>query len=414
MTDTLSISDLYTPVTADECYEQFLEFCDDLDLDTTAWQEGGPERTVLAVVSHVLAARDSNALPMGRGGLLRHARGSWLTMLARDVYGVTRPEASYASAEDALTLTNAGGAVYTLAAGDLTVSSSTTGKTYRNSNGGVLAGLGTLTLDLIAEEAGTDSNAGIGEIDTIVAPAMIAVTCTNPVALVGTDPLGDDGLVALCLLAPAAVSPNGAAQAYEYKARTTLRADGSTVDINRCRVTGDSNTGAVAVVVAGPSGPPAAGDVTLVDDAIQTTVTPLTVTPTVAAATGVTVPIVATLYVPDTCLATDDELEDAVNDGLAGWFSTYPIGGRTKTPGGAGYLFADALRARICAAATYASIQAAAAADPEATVAEVLTRSANYDAFSATLTTPAADTALTSTQVAVLGAVTLTISRVAQ
>jgi hypothetical protein len=412
---TLSLDELYEIWTADDCLQAALDAAEAMGLDTTAWQTGGPERTLNAVWSHVLATRDGAGLQFNKGGLLRHARGAMLTMLALDQYGVERPVSTYASAANGLTITNSGGGAWPVAVGDIIVEASSTEKRYKNSNAGnIAAGPAVDSLfDLVAEEAGTASNAAPGEIDTLVT-TYLGCTCTNAVALVGTDGASDDELVELCTLSLGVVSPNGAQAAYEYIARSTLRTDGSTVDVNRVRATGDKTAGTTSVVLASSSGVPAGGDVTLVDDAIQTTVVSLTETCTVAAATGATVVVTYTLYVPDDCLATDDEIEAAVADGLAGWFSRYPIGGRTTTPGGAGYLFADALRARITAAATYAAMQAAATNDPDATATEVLTRATQYDAFTCTLTLPAADVALGATEVAVLDAITPTITRVAQ
>ena len=414
-TATLPITALLATYTAADAEADCLLSAAAHKLDTTAWQDGSPERTLVAIFAHVLATRDGECLAMGKGGLLRWARGAWLTMLARDVYGVTRPESSYATAADALTITNAGGGEWlNRPVGSVTVKNTATGKTYHNANVFSIAAGPAVdsTCDLVADEAGTGSNSAAGEINAMVT-TYLGCTCVSTVALVGTDATSDDELVTLCELSLGAVSPNGAAAAYEYVARTTLRADGSTVDINRVHARADAGVGWVEIALASSSGEPAAADVTLVDTALQTQCVPLTATCDAYGAEGIERVVTATLYVPDSCPATDLEIKAAVDEGLAGWFSRYPIGGRTKTPGGSNYLFADAIRSRICAAATFAAVQAAAEQDPTATAADVLTRATDYDAFSCTLASNA-DLPLAEWQVATLGTVTLTITRVAQ
>lgn len=408
----LTVDTLFAAMTKADILAFMLGVAEDVDLNTTAWQPGKPERTILAIVAQTLAARDTASLAMGKGGFLRTARGSWLTLLARDQYGVERIEATCATAEDAQQFTNSSGVAYPVDVGDLTVSNPTTKKTYRNASAGTIPAGGTVTLDLVAVEPGSASNSDVGEISNLV-DALPGVTTTNLLALVGTDEQSDDSLVEDCLLSLGAVSPDGPRQAYEYVARRATRSDGSTVDVNRVRSYPDGATGDVVILLAGSSGPPAGTDVTIVDDAIQESACPLGITATVTACTGVAVAPTYTLYVPDTCLATDDELKAAVAAGLAGWLKTYPIGGRSSTPGGAGYLYADALAARISAAATFAAIAAAIEADPDATASDVLTRAATYDAFRCVLASPG-NTALATTEVATLGTITPTITRVAQ
>src|SRR5690606_27186702 len=121
---------------------------------------------------------------------------------------------------------------HVIEAGDLTFQSSASGKTYRNTEGGTLDTANpTLTLDVLAEEIGADSNAAAGEIDTLVT-TLIGVTATNAAAVVGSDEEDDDDLRQRCRDALAALSPNGAAQAYSFIARSTLRSDGTPVDVN--------------------------------------------------------------------------------------------------------------------------------------------------------------------------------------
>lgn len=383
---TLALSDLLRPLTPDEVLTSMLSIADSLGLTTSTWHRLGITRTIFATVARKLADLTSVYSVAAAGGLLDYAEDGWLTLLASNVYGVTRIED--AAGTTTVTLTNTGGDTHVIAAGDLTFEHTSSGKTYRNTTGGTLnASPDTLDLEVIAEESGSDSNALAGEIDTLVT-TLLGVTVTNADPLVGTD--GEEGseLRERCRDALGALSPNGASSAYEYVARTTLRADDSTVDINRVRVSGDTATGVVTVTLAAPGGVPIGGDVTLVNAAIQATVVPVSVTAYVAAASGTNFAIEYEAWVADDAAESNGEIEGAVEAALAAYFRAAPIGGHRVTPGGTGTIYADEIVARISEAS---------------------------DAiFRVDLTNPASDTNLTATQVPVLGTITPTITRVVQ
>ena len=75
-----------------------------------------------------------------------------------------------------------------LEAGDLTVKSTTNDKTYHNTDGGTLASGPGTTLDLTfeADEAGSESSAAAGEVDSMVTTLNL-VTCASTTAATGTD-----------------------------------------------------------------------------------------------------------------------------------------------------------------------------------------------------------------------------------
>src|SRR5690606_14818917 len=101
-------------------------------------------------------------------------------------------------------------------------------------------------VDVIAFEAGSASSSSAGEITEIVT-TMLQVTCSNPVALIGRDEESDPALRQRCRDSLGALSPNGPQAAYEYWAKSALRADGQPVNVNRVWVSTASSIGHVTV-----------------------------------------------------------------------------------------------------------------------------------------------------------------------
>lgn len=386
-----SISVLLAPMTSAQIWASILSIAETIELDVTSWKELDPSRTLLHLSGDLFAERQAIELEAIKGGFLDDAEGIWLDLLVGENYcdadgsPIVRIPATFTSGE--VTLTNAGGGSYAYAAGEVTFQNSATGKTYRNTEAIALGPLGTQDVDILADEAGSGSSSGATDIDTIVDSAMIGVTCSNASALVGVDAESDDDLKERARDSLGALSPNGPKAAYEFVCKSATRPDGSAVAINRVRAW--STAGTVSVVVASPTGAPTVADVGYCEDAVQAQCVPLGVPcNAVTGATEVAVPITATVYIPDDTADTDGEIEAAIEAALVAYGITYPIGGRTTVPGGAGFLFASLLRGKVS--------------------------SANAAIFSVTLTLPAADVPLADNEVAVFGAPTLTITRVAQ
>lgn len=392
----LPIAELMDQATFAEAFADLLGLADAEDLETTAWQEGSPSRGVLGVDAQEWIITHGILLEAVKGGLLDYAEGSWLTLLAAQVYTVDRGPAAPASGN--LTLTNASGNTYTLNTGDVVAENSVTQKTYRSAipvGAPIVLGPGaTVLVPIVAEESGSASTSGAGSITTLIS-TFAGVTCTNAAALVGTDEQSDEALKASCRLACAlaAIEPGGTGthlgpeSAYRYVATHTPRPTGVLCDVTRVGFVVSGS--AITVYLAGASGAPIGGDVTLVEDALIGTVHPLGLgTFTVSACGTVAVPVSCEVFVPDDWAQTDDEIKAAILAACIAVFRDYPIGG-LNTAGGGGWLYADFLRSVI--------------------------ERASVGAFSVTLTTPAADVALTASQVATLTMTVgdITITRVA-
>lgn len=278
---------------------QFLEFglgvarIAGLPVDT--WRAGDPTRSLYKYLAEALASLDATNAEYIKAGFLSSAAGEWLTVLAWEVYGVERVEATPAT--PTVTITNNGGGFYPIEPGDLIVRNTVTDQTYRNTNAGTLSAGATVTFELEADEAGSDGSVAENEIDEIVAPALLGCEIVSSTAAVGTDEQSNESLREQCRATTGALSPNGPADAYEYVARNPELTGVS--DVTRARTVDDSDTGEVTLYIASPSGAVAGASVTAVQDAIERWATPLCITPTVVSANAVTVNVTSTLEGPD-------------------------------------------------------------------------------------------------------------------
>ena len=145
-------------------------------LPTTSWQPGSTPRTLIATQAEVSADLNLAQRSIAKGGFLDYAEGDWLTLLADQVFGVTRdaPVATIGIA----TLTDAGGGPHTIAASQL-LAKDASGREFRNITGGTLTLSGSLALRWQAVAVGDTSNIGNGTLTTLVT-ALAGVTIANP------------------------------------------------------------------------------------------------------------------------------------------------------------------------------------------------------------------------------------------
>lgn len=383
---TPSLASLLVQATKDEIYTTGLNIANAIGLPVSAWQAGDPTRALFHIEAETLSTLETVVAGYIASGFLDYATGTWLAILAKQVYNVDVPSATYASAD--VVLSNAGGGLYNgINAGDLTFRSTVTGKTYRNTTGGNLAsGPGTtLTVTVVADEAGSASSAGAGQIDTLVT-SLLGVTCSNALAATGIDAQSDDTTRQQCRDKLGALSPNGPAASYSYVARNSALS--LTSNVTRVRVYGSSTNGAVTVYLAGPSGGVAEADRALVQTAILKYATPLCITPTILAASNVVVPVTYQLWLYTTANKTAAQVAADVQTALGNLFAARPIGGDIIPPATTGALYASMVESTI--RAVYPN-----------------------DAFRCVVTLPAGDTAISNGQVATLGTVTPTITLVA-
>lgn len=377
-----TLASLLIEETKAQIYARGLALATSLGLPVTSWVTGDPTRSLYHFVSEILSILEPNVAGFIASGFLEHAEDDWLTLLAKQFYNVDRVEATYANA--VVTLTNGGGGLYVIDVGDVTLKSSTSGKTYTNTSGGTLASgpATTLDLDFTADEAGADSSALATEIDEIVT-SMLGVTCSNALAAVGLDAELAESVRERCRAKLGTLSATGPRDAYDFVVRDSDLT--GVTDITRSRTIADSTTGDVTVYVAGPSGAVAGASVTAAQAAVEEWAAPLCVTPTVANCSAVAVAVTYTLWLYDSVGETASDIEDAVAASLEAMFAARPIGGDIIAPATTGKLYQSLIASTI--RETYPS-----------------------HAFRVTVTAPSGDTSLAINEVAALGTVTATIT----
>lgn len=344
----ISLDDLTTPLTRDEVKESIYDVLATVGVDTTTWKPGAVVRTMIGAVAIILAALSQLIALTTKSGFLDFAEASWLTLVAKYVYGVDRIEATFAEGE--VTLTNAGGGVFVLAVDDLVVANPTTGKTYRNSSAGTLNALSTLTLPIVATEAGAASTS-TGNTITSLETTLLGVTATNANSVVGLDAESDPNLRARCREKLGSLSPNGPWDAYAYAAKNALRSDGTAIGVTRVRVIKDGY-GNVDVYCATASGgitgtaTDTTTDLGAIDDAIQRKAGPLAVTATAHTATAVVQGVTYELWMYNTSGLSAAQIQALVSAKLAAYAASVPVGGNV-IDNDPGKIFVTALQSEI-------------------------------------------------------------------
>ena len=378
---SLALAELLIVSTKEAIYETALGIASSIGLNVASWTAGDPTRSLFHVESEILHELEVIVAAFVASGFLDYATGAWLKVLVKQVFNVDVPSATFATTD--VVLTNAGGAVYDFDPGDLTLKNTTSGKTYRNTTGGNLAGLGTLTVTVVAEEAGSDSSAAAGEIDDLVT-AYLGVTPSNALAAVGIDEQDESTTRQQCRDKLGSLSPNGPKEAYSYVARNSELS--GTNGVTRVRVYGSSETGDVQVYLAGPSGGVSETDRALVETAILKWATPLCCTPTVSAATNLVMPVTYSIWVYKSANKSAAEVEEDVEAALEQLFAARDIGGDIIPPAATGKVYLSLIESAI--------------------------RSVYPQVFRVTMSLPAGDTTLTNGQVATLGTITATVTLV--
>ncbi len=374
----VSLASLLVQSTKAQIYDFSLAIATAIGLPVTSWQAGDPTRSQFHVQSELLASLESEVVGYIQSGFLDFASGTWLTILADQVYGVTVPPATSAFTD--VTITNQGGAFFPgIQPGSLTFKSTISGKTFTNTTGGTLAsGVGqTLTVTVIADTPGSSSSAGAGEINFLVTP-LGSSTCSNAVAAVGTDKQDEVTTRLQCRASLGPLSPNGPALSYSFVALTPSLT--GTTGITRQRTYPNSTNGQVVQYLAGPGGAISAADLALAQAAILRLSTPLCITPLLSSAVGVQIPVAYRLWVYKSANKTTAQIASDVVAALTQLLAAKPIGGDVIVPGQPGAIYTTHIESALKAAVP--------------------------QAFRVIIDTPTSDTFLSANQVASLGMVT--------
>jgi hypothetical protein len=323
----LTLQQILTPQTSAQIRAQMVTTLQGLGVPANQWAATGVASTILTVAATVLSLFSNQISNFVAGFFLPTATGGLLQLLAQYVYGVTVPQATFASGS--YLLTNIGGGVYPYAAGAFQCQNAVTGQTYTNPVGFTIPASSTLTIQIQATTAGTVGNANPGDISVIVTSAL-GVTGTNPASVVGLDPPTDAAIRQLCLNSLGARSVRGPRTAYAYAIQVALNTvTGNPVNINRWTVSSDSHTGDVSVVVASPSGTPDPNDVAGVVVSIEANARPDAVTVTTSGASVVPYSPVVTPWVIAPVGVSAAQLQTAIATAITNFLDgpQSPIGG---------------------------------------------------------------------------------------
>lgn len=365
---TVQIDALLIVDTAATLLARGLDIAQALKLPVASWRTGDPTRSLYKFLAEVLATRDEAAVEFMKGGYLSKATGDWLTVLALELYGVERGEAT--SSTPKVAVHNTGGGLYVVDARDLTFKSSASNATFHNTAGATIAAGATVTLELEADEPGSSGTVAVNEVDELVT-ALIGVEVVSSTAAIGLDAQDDPSLKQDCADTLGALSPDGPADAYEYVARSSKLTGVTTV--NRSRAVDDDVNLFVDVYIAGPNGAVDGATVTAVQAAIEQWATPLCVKPTVASATNSTVAVTAQISGPN----IPDDYVARLTTALQAHFAALPIADDASD-----YVRRSPLIAKI---------------------------HDTLDLTNVVLSVPAADVAYAEGHVPVLGAITITV-----
>lgn len=296
---TININVLWAVNSAEKIFDMGIQVAQALGLPTTSWRTGDPERSLYKYLAEVLAAHDGQVSSYIKAGFLSSAvtdanetgDSGWLKLLALETFGVTVPDAAYAT--PSITLRNDGGGNYPRLVGEITVKSTASGKTYHNTSAPAPLNAGaTVTYTLEADEAGAASSAAVNEVDAIVT-TMLGVVVVSSSASYASDQLTPDEIGTLCAATLGALSPNGPPDAYEYVCLNSALT--GTTEITRAYSYAISPTGAAQVYVASAVGAVSAGGLLACQNAVETWATPLCIRPTVSSAYATPVAVTCTI-----------------------------------------------------------------------------------------------------------------------
>lgn len=291
-----TFAELQTAKSADTYLTEILATLAAQGFPVTAWQSGNAGRTLARADAAALADLRAVIAEVASGGYLDEASGDWLTLLAKGVFDLDRELATFMEGRVTLSCDGAAGP-YNVTAYSLVVSDGTRRWRSTNASTEVLASGGTLSLTVKAETAGTAYNVSGDNIDFIVSPALAGVTVSAVTSWATTSAVDDEAdadLRARCRLRWSTLGRGANLDAYEYNALNTSAV--AAAGVTRAQAVPGGGDGTLTVYVAQAAATATSPQVAAVQGYIDT-VKPVTDSPTVTAATAVTVNVTATVYV---------------------------------------------------------------------------------------------------------------------
>lgn len=323
-----SVETLTRPLTVAECSDFIYQTLGVHGMNTKAWKPGAVVRTLILAAAILGAAFSRFQVALARSFSIGLSEGRWLTVVAKQVYGVERLKGTFATGE--LLASNAGGGIYHLDPGDLIVRS-VDGREFRNTSAVTIgANDEDVVISIRAVEAGVSGGAAANTITLMTTP-LAGVTVTNPRALQGTDPETDEQLRQRCRDSLALLSSCGPRDAYRFVVVSARRANGEPIGATRVKLVPDGY-GNVTVYVATASGSIAGDaedpdtDLGVIQRDIRNLVEPPGVSAFAVSASPKTIDVAYELWIEKSRFS-DDELEARIERAIAAALAECPVGG---------------------------------------------------------------------------------------
>ena len=227
----LSFEQLITPVDEATATAETLAWLESLGFNATSWQSGSVQLTMVRLWGRIKSEFSEVVAAYARGGLIGHAKETFLDYLGEYQFGIHRIPASATVGKFKLTSTLAA-PVHSWGANEILIADQESGSdanVYAIVNAGTINPGETIEVDVIAQTPGIGANIG-NNVPLYMRTPIVGVTATNP-ALIGsttwieypgTDKESDERYTARCQGRWDRLSPNNTEGAYRAWALEAL------------------------------------------------------------------------------------------------------------------------------------------------------------------------------------------------
>lgn len=366
------LSELVAPATPTEVLTLELAIATTLGLSVTSWEPLDPSRTILQGQSQIVSMYADVVNLIAQGGFASYAAQmvdgngtpitAWMDLLTPNNYNTIRFLASSAAGPVPYTNVNATSYAYSPNNPLHFQYPTSGGATYTSVGTGTVSGSSSGTVSVVADAgfSGSAGNAATGTTLQLVTP-LTGVTInalTQP--LVGAPLETNQALLLRSVnmlgtlsvqfsqvqqgVTPVPPNPSAPVTAYDYVATSIpTQASGAassawpyyvTAKVTKSQTVGNTSNGQVQQYLANAAGAPTAGDVAVVNAAVQALSVGQCITCVVQAAGTITIAITYTIYYRRSSGYTAAQAEATILAALTAYFAAFPIGGVNTTANG--------------------------------------------------------------------------------
>jgi uncharacterized phage protein gp47/JayE len=172
----LSLDNLRQPISRAEALERVLELMQSLGFDTTGWQEGRIQRTLITLFATIMADMSEVNRVIADAGFNEFATGKMLELFSNSRYQNQKFAARATSG--LIPLTSTATTAYPIADGEL-IAATDNGVEFRSVGAYTIAANATTNVRFTARVKGADGNVGTNTIVNLLTP-LAGVTIINP------------------------------------------------------------------------------------------------------------------------------------------------------------------------------------------------------------------------------------------